>query len=54
MTCTPLRVGVGPFLNIGATAWSTAPTDPRGAYSVTRTASGISFSGPTGTGFHPR
>jgi Abnormal spindle-like microcephaly-assoc'd, ASPM-SPD-2-Hydin len=52
MTCTPLRVGTGLFLNDQATAWSSAPTETSGPYSVTRTASQISFSGPNGSGVH--
>jgi hypothetical protein len=52
MTCTPLKVAPGLFYNSGGTAWSTAPSASLGGHSVTRSASGITFSGSTGGGFH--
>lgn len=48
MACTPLNIGVGFFVPLN---WLTATTDSNGGVSVSKTAFGISVTGPLGTSF---
>jgi hypothetical protein len=53
MSCPPTVIANGLFIDVNSIAWSTAPSQTAGTRSVTRTASGITATGPTGSVFHP-
>ena len=52
MSCTPFVVNPGLFIDANSTAWSNAPNTTMGGKTVTKTAAGITATGPTGSVFH--
>jgi hypothetical protein len=52
VAANPITISNGLFNNSAALAWSSAPTTTMGDRTVTRSATGLVASGPTGTVFH--
>ena len=52
MAADPIVISNGLFNNSAELAWSAAPTTTLGTHTVTRTAAGITATGPTGSVFH--
>lgn len=52
VAANPITISNGLFNNSAALAWSSAPSTTMGDRTVTRSASGLVASGPTGTVFH--